>query len=126
MAAALLGGSLHCAAAAAAVRAAHVQAPPAHPRAPSRPLCPHILAAATGTDAAGAGSTHQQQPAQPTLHRSTTEAHKALNAQLCAAEAADEVVRLVEQHLPAFNVINAVTAFHRIAKVGAAPRRAVG
>ena len=108
MLAGLLGGSLHCAAAAAAAtaRAANVRAPPAHSRPPRRPSRQRILAAAAGTDAAGAGS-----------HRGTTEAHKALNAQICAAETAAEVVQLVEEQLRAFNVVNAVTAFHRIAKV---------
>lgn len=49
------------------------------------------------------------------------EAHKQLNARICSASSADEVLAEVGtggQHLVNFNMVNATTAFHRLAKVG--------
>lgn len=34
-----------------------------------------------------------------------------------AASSAEELLSLVEQELPKFNVVNVVTAFHRLARV---------
>jgi hypothetical protein len=47
------------------------------------------------------------------------DAHKQLNARICAASSADEVLAEVGaggQRLVNFNMVNAVTAFHRLAK----------
>lgn len=125
MAAGLLAGRLQGAAAAAAA-AARPAGPRALPARPPRQRCSHAAAAAAG--AAGsprapeAGDSLRRPRARPpqlALDRGTTDRHKALNAQLCAAETAEQLLQLVERQLPALNITNAVTGFHRIAKVGA-------
>lgn len=89
----------------------------------SRPAPQHLAAASAAGAPPGRGGSSQapMQAVQLRLSHATSDAQKQLNSQLCAAEAAEELMQLVQQHLPAFNVVNAVTAFHRLAKVGAPP-----
>ena len=75
-------------------------------------------AAAAQTARAQAGAAPQQLP-PVALSAATADAHKQLNRRLVeAAEASPaELLALVEAELPAFNAVNATTAFHRLAKV---------
>ncbi|PRW33174.1 FK506-binding 1 [Chlorella sorokiniana] len=127
MVASLLAGRLQGAAAAAATAQA-ASSPAALTRhsvlsRTPRQRCRHAAAAAAAGSrqpALSGGSLGQPQagkrPQVAALDSGATEAHKALNAQLCAAETPEQLLELVQQHLPEFNITNAVTAFHRIAK----------
>ena len=109
-------------------RALHVSRPgPLPPRRHSRPLAappPRVLeawragtgagvaAAAAAAEAGGGGG--EAGPPPPPL---SEEEAKALNRRISGAASAAEVLALVGPRLGALSRINAVTAFHRLAKV---------
>ena len=72
----------------------------------------------TDPGSGGSPGQEQQQQRQQQDQQRNKEAHKQLNSRICSAGSAGALLELVGAELPGFNLVNAATAFHRLAKVG--------
>jgi hypothetical protein len=73
-----------------------------------------------GGGSLGGQQQQQQQHGQEHVQQQerSKEAHKQLNSRICSAASAGALLELVGAELAGFNLVNATTAFHRLAKVG--------
>lgn len=91
--------------------------------APRRRSQPCAAAADAGAGAQATPAVAAPAPVAPTPLRFSGEAlesHKQINQRLCGAETVEELLALLGQEgaMAGFNLVNATTAFHRLAKVG--------